>query len=239
VFVTLGLRVLAGARGNFSGALAVLQNADPVEVVVGMGIQLLPLVPLVVGASLIFVRATSDRGGARSDVRGDVAFVVMVAGLAVIMAALLVPNRSSALIGLGVGCVLVLLAWAIRRKLWPFGAVEGKDDGQSRWATSLRRSARSALTFTAVVYLVLALSPTMWLPREVIARRGARSLVGFVLSTDTDSTVVLTSRARRVTHIDTGSIRTREICELDGRDRPLLFAALGGSQPGYERCARP
>ena len=208
-------------------------RVDPVEVVVGMGIQLLPLVPLVVAATLIVLPAAQE--STSDQLQSAVAFVLGALGLATLGTAVLVPNRSGAYVGITIGAVLVVLA----RVLDP--SRRGRRSGLSavptdRWSAILRRSRQGALIFTAAVYLVLALSPTMWLPREIISRRDGTRSVGFVLGSDADRTVVLTSHSRRVVHLDTSSIRRRELCVLRDVDRPLLFALLGGSEARYDEC---
>jgi hypothetical protein len=232
VLLTVGLRVLAATRGDASGALALLQNADPVEVVLGMGIQLLPLVPLAGAALVIAFHPSAALGGADGP-RVAVAFVLNAIGWALAALALLVPNRVSAYVGIGVGAALVLLSRSMDRR-----ASTRHEAPSGRWGSVLRGSRQAALIFTGAVYLILALSPTMWLPREIISHRNGARRVGFVLRADADRTVILTSDSRRVRHLATSSIRRREICVLRDIDRPLLFEVLGGDRAHYEPCER-
>jgi hypothetical protein len=221
VFVTIGLRVLAASRGDVSSALALLQNADPVEVVVGMGIQLLPWLPLLVASIVVYLRdASSEEEGP-----SKTGFTFKVAGVALITSSLLGPFHWVYVLGLGVGIAVLC-----------FGLEHARRESESR-----RRmhtwSRHVLIVLTTIVYLLLALSPTMWLPRERIAHREERT-VGFVLKSDFVATVVLTSRTRAVKHILTSDLEGREICVLKEPERPLLFRLIGGAEEDYPRCRR-
>ena len=227
VFVTIGLRVLAASRGNVSTALSLLQNADPVEVVVGMGIQLLPWIPLLVASVLVYMRDTSTE--AIDTNRPALGFGYRAGGVALIISSLLGPFHWIYVVGLVVGALAILTGWALSRGSTLFG---DRGNRSHHWSRS------ALLALTAIVYLFLALSPTMWLPRERIMHGDGKGTVGYVLKSDFVATVVLTSRTRDVKHILTRTLDGREICVLEDPKRPLLFRLFGGAQPEYPRCRK-
>ena len=238
VFVTIGLRVLAATRGNASAALALLQNADPVEVVVGMGIQLLPLLPLLVASIAIYLRESTVRTASSADRRRAVGFAYEAIGVGLLVASLVVPFHWGYLLGVGLGAIVALLGSLIVRDAAPGWLRVGSANSLTpeRWELTLRRSRYAMVLLTSVVYLLLALSPTMWLPREMISHGERERTVGFVLKSDFVETVVLESRTRGVVHIRTEDLEHRRICVLKEQERPLLFELLGGDEPDYPRC---
>ena len=237
VFITVGLRVLAATRGNVSAALALLQNADPVEVFVGMGIQLLPLLPLVIVSIVVFMRERTALAGSAIERQRAVGFTYRAIGAAMIVSSLLAPYHWGYLVALGAGVIVTGLGWAIARDVMP-SRLRDRLAGRvtrERWERTLRRSRVGVVFFTGVIYLLLVLTPTMWLPRETIDH-GKSETVGFVLKSDFVETVVVVSRTRGVVHILTRDLDGRHICVLRKQERPLLFRLMGGDQPSYPRC---
>lgn len=214
------LRLLAVTRNNVDVALGVLQSAGVTDEAIGSALSLLPYAAP--GFALVFLDISTSyyRVGRR-------ALVTMYAFLATaVMSAVLTP-------------VIVLLGFAVL-----FGVLAIVRRVRASGGTPpLRRPEHPMAYVLAIVGYPLLLNAITfanpWLPPEVITSRD-QAVVGYVTSSDSTWTEVLTYQPRVIHVYKTPEITSRETCELDPGlwflPGPRFLARVTGQQPVMPKC---
>lgn len=201
------VRALAISRFDAVTTLAVLSSADLAGLITGSVVLLLPvLAPLLVG----FIPSLADKVPASDNqfVRGSAIGLLGTAVLLVVSFATLVS---------GVLFVVPLLALMRRRRRRLLA--EGRPV-----ALPIQPSTLIAFVVTINFFFVVSFA-SPWLPPERI-EVGGRTLVGYVLGSDSGWTSVLAEPQRRVERFRDGDITAREICTFEGRTGDLSATLL-------------
>lgn len=245
-------KLLRVSRGDTTVALAVAQASDKPAAFAGMLVQLAPLLILAVWTTGCFVAAaafgTLVAAVRDSDPRvGQCALGLLVAGAAALAVsgwlALAVPSWPDLPVA-----VIVLVAAPVRevrrwrRRSRPTVAPPA-------WVTRSVWHAGGVLIAAVVAAGLLlmdslftgVLSDQMWLPAHRLQTGGSQVVVGYVLSRDNGTVILLRDRDRAIVLIPAGNITGDDVCEAGDRGDPRSAwdAWRRVPQPSLARCATP
>ena len=202
----IALKILWAARLEPQTALALLQGTGP-QLALSVVVLLAPyLAALAAGIAALAVWYHFRQGEV---LPGVLLIAVVLAALAI----LLIP------VFVYVVVVLNLIFEVFRR--WAERRIFATDRG-SRWKAKLDeadadpRTTDVQLSLSLAVLVVLAaLLPEMWLPTERVTTNELQEVVGYVVSSDGTWTIVLLEAPRTVRYYKTVDVVARQLCRND------------------------
>ncbi|MDP1820360.1 MAG: hypothetical protein Q8K58_10800 [Acidimicrobiales bacterium] len=205
------IRLFRIAHGDVTTALAVLQRSDTSTVLVGLLVDLVPVVTPAIGLTLLLAIPPSESASAWKKVGG-----YGVLGLLIFS---LVP-LNLLLIAVGLTGAFAVIP-AVRRWLFRDHSLSGV----------------GAVGGIALV-LVVVVPDDPWLPAEIV-RIDSAETAAYVL--DDEGTVsVLRDRDRKVIFLPSSSLDDRRLCSATGSEWPSLLTLVAGFERSadYPDCPR-
>jgi hypothetical protein len=212
-FVFVVVKVYRVAGSDSATAQAIVSSSGVPSVVLGALVSLLP--SLVTLAAFLSALLLYYEVGRRSQRR--LWWEVLVAGP--LFGLLLLPWPSAVVLFVILTAYVVARVWRAKREK------EVVDKTIPDWP---------ALAFSILISTFI--TPTMWLPPEVVSLVGEPEEVAYVLSSDSEWTTLLEDGSRRVIVVRTDDVESRTVCNLTGRPpRSLMQVIEGdGGQPNPE-----
>jgi len=198
-FALLAVKVTRVSHLNSATSLALLENAGPLDVVIGSFVAHLPLVIFVISAIVMW----------------------WVAGSFVSLRAASPGHLGAAGVLL---FALLLLPWPFLLVLLVVGTFRFQ---RSRSIDAVvdtaaaRRKRRGYIVLASAAAIVLIADSSMWLPPEIL-ETSEGSVVGYALSEPSNSgawIVVLTDDTREIVHLRQNEVSERHACRLAGESR--------------------
>lgn len=203
-FIFVVVKVYRVAGSDSATAQAILSSSGVPAVILGALVSLLPsLVTLAAFLSALLLYYEVGRRGQRR-----LWWEVLVA--APLFGLLLLPWPSAVVL------FVILIAYVAAR-VWRAKRKKEVDKTIPDWP---------ALAF--VILISTFITPTMWLPPEVVSLVGEPEEVAYVLSSDSEWTTLLEEGSRRVIIVRTDDVESRTVCNLADRPPQSLMQVIEG-----------
>jgi hypothetical protein len=236
-FTVVSLKLLAAAHGSITSAVAVLNVAGPVDVAIGSGLKLGPLLLALLPGAPLLLLGRDIRGGQQVSNWALYGWV----GLAYVPVILLSPWTLGVAV-LGTVVVFPGLSFLGTRLLRRFLPPPEEDK-----RIAILRAVEIVIVVSIVVFFfIIVLSEDVWLPAEHVTFRTeghSQDTVGYVLGDSSSELTVLTEARRMVVHYSDPRTLNRTLCRPRGaraiEDQPsILFVLFGGPRPHYPECPK-
>jgi hypothetical protein len=232
LFSIVVLKVLAVVNFNSTTALALVEAAGPIPVVIGSVIgSLYALLPL---TTIVMMLAISGY-----IVRHDMHWLELdrdvLQGIGVLLLALFTIQvftiPAGALLVILINFVFIiyipLFSGSRRRRSNSSGSVRPDRSRRSSLETLLALHGRKAITvqfYLVLAVSIIALTPSligssMWLPAERVSLQGQPAVIAYVLDDDGDWSSLLRDSDRIILRVTTKSITHRDICRVIGNTK--------------------
>lgn len=243
-------KLLRVAHGDLPTALAVLNASDKTTIVTGLLLLSMPVLVAGCWAALVAVSA-GELGVLRNThtspdrARQALAWLALLGLPAGVVVWLLLAVCPWPVAALTLGATVPLGWWEHRTRR------RRRDGPPGRIARALTAEAPSAaaglgvMAISCVLALLIAdvvlsgpLNDTMWLPPEKLRRADGTVQVGYVLSRDSDTVVVLLDEDRRVERLAAADLRHEQLCRpaLIGDGRSVWDISRQRPRSGLPQC---
>ena len=219
LFALLRVGVVAGF--NPGTAAAILTDVNPVAVVLGGVMPLIPTLMMLLTGWLLVVpperwwRTIKSRFGVDSDAAHIVVGLLLSATITV------VPWPTVALVG---GVLIIAFAIRVLRPKY-------------RWFARRNNASGFVVAFLVSTLLVTVLSDEPWMPMETVRLEGEDEIVGVVIGTNGNFTSLVENEERLVIRVPSSEVAERQICGTGSSPSLLGLWLQHDSARSYPPCS--